>query len=78
MGRWQPEGLTEGPWRTVAAPPPPPAAAVPLPIAARQGGSSCQLTTPIQTFPLRHPGLDPGSMAALAFWTPDQVRGDEG
>jgi hypothetical protein len=25
----------------------------------------------------RHPGLDPGSIAATALWTPDQVRGDE-
>jgi len=25
---------------------------------------------------LRHPGLDPGSTAALKSWTPDQVRGD--
>src|SRR3546814_11930304 len=40
MGRWQREALTEGQWREVAAPPPPPAAAVPLPIAARQGGSA--------------------------------------
>jgi len=26
---------------------------------------------------LRHPGLDPGSIAAPSSWTPDQVRGDE-
>src|SRR3546814_13086311 len=37
MGRWQREALSEGLWREVAAPPPP---AVPLPIAARQGGSA--------------------------------------
>jgi len=27
---------------------------------------------------LRHSGLDPGSIAAAASLTPDQVRGDEG
>src|SRR3546814_15139390 len=27
--------------------------------------------------PPRHPGLDPGSIAALKSWSPDQVRGDE-
>ena len=27
--------------------------------------------------PLRHPGLDPGSTAALKSWMPDQVRHDE-
>jgi len=26
---------------------------------------------------IRHPGLDPGPVAALKSWTPDQVRGDE-
>jgi hypothetical protein len=25
----------------------------------------------------RHPGLDPGSIAAPSLWTPDQVRGDD-
>src|SRR3546814_8614200 len=28
-------------------------------------------------FHFRHPGLDPGSTAALRPWTPDQVRGDD-
>src|SRR3546814_1908602 len=28
-------------------------------------------------FHFRHPGLDPGSTAALRSWTPDQVRGDD-
>src|SRR3990167_4761726 len=31
----------------------------------------------LRTLFLRHPGLDPGSIAALKSWTPDQVRGDE-
>ena len=39
MGRWQRGALTEGPWRNPCRPSPLASRAVPLPIAARQGGS---------------------------------------
>jgi len=38
---------------------------------------TAQLHSRLMLFPLRHPGLDPGSMTPPLQWTPDQVRGDE-
>src|SRR3546814_17892295 len=59
MGRWQREALSEGLWREVAAPPPP---AVPLPIAARQGGSAPDTfrPTPTATHTQAAPGMEAG------------------
>ena len=45
---------------------------------ARKGEAVEMKARGVTVYSLRHPGLDPASIAAGVEWTPDQVRGDEG